>query len=149
MKKKIALILCVLITAMSAGCSSGKTINAQQAVTNLTTEVSYGEVLNAVDYKIFLKRAGIDESIVTDATVYMGSAAVVDTIAVIGTTDTAAVENALKGYIESQKESYASYRPDEVPKLDDAVLRVQDEYVVLCISTDSNAANAAIDAAIN
>ena len=133
---------------ITSACSSGKTLDASAALTNLMSQVTYSEQLEWVDYEIFLKRAGIDTNIVSNATVYMGSAAVVDTIAMIETTDTAAVEESLRSYIESQRASYTSYRPDEVPKLDNAVLNTYGNSVVLCITADNDNAKAAIESAL-
>ena len=47
--------------------------------------------------------------------------------------------------IEQQKASYASYAPQEVPKLDSAVIRVCGDYVIVCVCADNALAAELID----
>ena len=47
-----------------------------------------------------------------------------------------------------QKDSYADYAPDQVPKLDTAVVRTCGEYVIVCVSADNEKAASVVDAYI-
>ena len=38
--------------------------------------------------------------------------------------------------LDNQKRTYESYAPDEVPKLEGAVVRVRDNILVLCVAAD-------------
>jgi hypothetical protein len=48
--------------------------------------------------------------------------------------------------IEQQKASYADYAPNEVPKLDTAVIRVCGVYVIVCVCADNALAEQVLDA---
>lgn len=47
--------------------------------------------------------------------------------------------------IEQQKASYASYAPQEVPKLESAVVKVCGDYVIVCVCADNALAAQVID----
>ena len=91
------------------------------------------------------KRQGVDDSVSVIA--LTGSSAKADEVALFEAKDeTAAGEivNLLKNHIEKQKNDYASYAPNEVPKLDNAVLLQNGKYVALCITSDYKTAESTI-----
>lgn len=47
--------------------------------------------------------------------------------------------------LAQQKESYASYAPQEVPKLDSAVVKTCGDYVIVCVCADNTLAEQLID----
>ena len=49
-------------------------------------------------------------------------------------------EDALEDYLEGQVESNANYRPDEIPKLENAILEDQGESVVLVVAQNTEKA---------
>ncbi|MBO5648638.1 MAG: DUF4358 domain-containing protein [Clostridia bacterium] len=51
------------------------------------------------------------------------------------------IADMLRGYVTYQETQYGSYKPEEVPKLDDAVIVVDGTFVVYVVSTDNAAAN--------
>ena len=99
----------------------------------------FTEELTEVSEDVIVRRYGLDGSDVVYAAGYAGTPAVVDEIAVFETTDTNAVLEAVNARIESQKTNYASYAPDEVPKLEDAVIAAVGDCVVVCVSEDPSA----------
>ncbi len=50
------------------------------------------------------------------------------------------IETALKQRIEKQKDGFRDYVPAEMPKLENAVLVVDGQYVIMCISSNSDKA---------
>ena len=48
----------------------------------------------------------------------------------------AAAKKSAEARLENQKRTYADYAPDEVPKLEGAVVRVRDKVLVVCVAAD-------------
>ena len=47
--------------------------------------------------------------------------------------------SAAEARITSQKDSFATYIPEEVPKLDNAVVETHGRYLIVCVSGQDNA----------
>lgn len=144
-KKYTAAALAAGIIAAAAGCSSGGDIDAAALVNDLTTGVVFDEALTELSPSIAQKRLSLDEGEAEEITAYAGTRAIVDEIAVIKAADVDAVKAKIDAHIAEQTESYQSYRPEEVPKLNDAVVETYGDYVIMCITSDSDAAKAIID----
>ena len=82
----------------------------------------------------------LDSSKIEDSSFYTNTNATAEEIAVIKVNDPAYVQTVIEAYnqrVAEQKEACENYLPDEMPKLNDAVIESQGNYVVLCISMDS------------
>ena len=55
------------------------------------------------------------------------------------------IEDRVRDRIATQKDVYADYRPDEIPKLNNAVVVRRGQFVILFIDGDSKAAQKAVD----
>ena len=62
------------------------------------------------------------------------------------TDQTTAVEKALNGWVESQIEAVRNYQPDEVEKLEHAIVETRGNTVLLAVAADWEKARAAIPA---
>lgn len=143
MKKTISAILSLALAVSLAGCGA-KNINVNELASKLASEGSFAEQLTEVSSDITEKRYGLDETDVEECAAYAGTKAVVDEVAVFKAVNVENVTDAVSKHIDTQKESYASYRPDEVPKLDSNVVKVVGDYVIVCISEDYAQAEAII-----
>lgn len=96
----------------------------------------------------------IDETLYTDAAVYIdASRATAECVCVFTAKDgesLAAVQAALSDYCQTQLEQYRDYRPDEVPKLENALkMKTRGMQTVLAVVPDPAAAETALDAIWN
>lgn len=100
--------------------------------------------LAEIDKTIALTRLyGLDETQIESCSFYTNSNATAEEIAVIKTNSpeyVETVETAFKTRVENQKAACKDYLPDEMPKLDSAVIYINGNYVVLCVSNDNTAA---------
>lgn len=144
MKKKILAVLSITMAAVLAGCGA-KTIDVHEFASSLASEGKFAEQLTEVSSDITEKRYGIEAADVEECAAYAGTKAVVDEVAVFKAANVENVKEQAQKHIETQKDSYSSYRPDEVPKLDDSVVTVSGDYVIVCISEDSSAAKSIIE----
>lgn len=55
------------------------------------------------------------------------------------------IKNRIEDRLEERKEAFESYLPEEVGKIDNKVFRVEGNYVILCISNDTNKVNTLIN----
>ncbi len=116
-------------------------VDALTVAEKLLEEGDFKDNLATVDKGIAMTRLyGLDESIVEDAAFYTNSNATAEEIAVIKVADGASVEQVKKAYetrVESQKDACRDYLPDEMPKLESAVICEYGNYVILCVSADN------------
>lgn len=129
--------------AGSAEIASGNDAKVTDLANTLNSDVEHGETLTELDGAGLGRVYRIDASDVEAAAGYTGSGATVDQISVWKATDEAAADriwDTLRDFLDAQIENYSSYMPDEVPKLEDAVLQRSGEYIALCVSEDPEAA---------
>lgn len=125
--------------AMLLLCACGaKELSAADTASYIVSQCEFSEQLNEISPEITIKRYGLDADIIEECAAYSATNAVVDEVAVFKSSDAEAVMEGVEKHIVSQKELYASYAPDEVKKLDDAVIKVVGDCIILCVSPDAS-----------
>lgn len=148
MKKIIAIISALILSIVClAGCG-GSEIDMTAAANSLLTEVTFAEELQPTSENIALKRLGINETDVESCIAYASTNAVVDEFAVVKATNPEGVESSIRSHIDSQIQTYQSYAPDEVAKLNSAIVQVSGNYVIYVVSSDNSSAQSVVDSII-
>lgn len=136
--KKIVLISLILL--LVSGCGKETTsFNPNDLANELLTEVDFDDELTlfAGDIsKIY------DMPEVEDYLIYIGSGATAEEIAIItlkNSSDEEDVKAALEKRVEEQKQNFANYVPEEVSRLEKSIIKSNEKYVVLCVSSDNQA----------
>lgn len=144
MKKWMALILTgtlMLLSACGAPADAGDAAIDMEALAGRLLESGlFGEGLNQADDGIAEILYNIDGA--SAALVYVASGAVADELAVFEFANETEAQSAIpaaEGRIAAQRESFAGYIPEEVPKLDRAVLETYGRYLVVCVSEGEGA----------
>lgn len=142
MKKFLALVLIMAAAAALAACGgkSGSRMDAQALANELMEKVGFVDELNLISPEMVSKLYGIDNA--QEAYVYMGSGATAEEVAVFKFADEQSAKDGLakaQQRIASQKDSFANYIPEEVARLDNAVIKQSGEYLALCVSEGSTA----------
>lgn len=171
MKKLCVIFLIAAMTGMLAGCGAdtgksaktqeGKNIeNTDEAAPESDVDVQavaddilnggdFKDRLEAVDADMALTRLyNLDASQVDASAFYVNSNATAEEIAVIKVKSddyAETVREAFEARITAQKDACRDYLPDEMPKLETAVIYTGAGCVVLCISNDSGKAEALIE----
>lgn len=147
--KKLLLSIVVIVLSVScfSGCSNTE-IDADVVSNGILNDVSFAEQLQPTSESIALKRLGINDSDVEECIAYTSTNAVVDEFAVIKALNTESVQSAIEEHISTQKQTYSSYAPNEVAKLDSAIVEIAGDYVIYVVSMDNAAAANIIDALI-
>lgn len=140
-KAAAALLAAALVFALAA-CGQEKELklNIDEFGEELYAAGTFGEELYALDESVAQGLYGVDAQ--TRCWVRAGSGATAEELAVFETEDSqaaAALAEKLQARNSDRIESYSSYIPNEVPKLENAVIISGGRYVVLCVATDASA----------
>lgn len=123
-------------------------IDVQVVADGILQGGDFKDNLAAVDTTLALTRVyDLDAGQVEASAFYTNSNATAEEIAVIKTVSADYVDTVKTAYedrIASQKEACRDYLPDEMTKLDAAVIYTNGNYVVLCVSNDSTKAEQVI-----
>ena len=147
MKKFKSIILAgaalVMVFAL-AGCGKKEvTMDVTEVANQLLENITYQDELSSIDLdtaSMFFNFADVD---IVNGAVFESSGATAEEIAVLECADSTAA-NAAKAALETrvadQKESYTDYVPEELVKLDKAVIITNGKYAVLSVSDDPDKA---------
>lgn len=123
-------------------------VAAQTIVDTLQAEGEFSETLAPVDNSMALSRLYVlDSAKIEEALFYTSSGATAEEIVVIKVNDASYMETVKAAFdtrIADQKEAFKDYVPEEVPKLEDAVIYTNGNYAILCVSGDSGKIDSAI-----
>lgn len=133
----------MLIVSLLSGCAGRRDaieIDIHGLSSELLSQIAFVDELNAVGESVIDRIYGIEDYV--QAEVYIGSGATAEEIAVFEFADTESAADGLQlalERIEDQKADYEAYIPEEVKKLDRAVVKRYGRYVVVCVSNSEMA----------
>ena len=147
MKRFISLLLAVLTAATLVACGDkdSATVDAAGLGKALSERVQFDDTMSAVSYDDLKFYLELPEKCEVGA--YMSTGATAEEIFVVqcyNKTDAAAVKVSMQSYLDSQKQEMERYKPEEVARLDNAIFATYGTCVVLCVTNDTDTANAVI-----
>ncbi len=151
MKKFTCVFFAVLFIISAAACSKGEQKSEpdiQSIADELISSDVFIEKLEPIDGDLGEVLYEIDPDDVSEALFYFSSGATAEELSLFKAADKDAAERiaaALERRVELQSNSFASYIPSEVPKLESADIRVFGSTVILCVSSDSETASELLD----
>ncbi len=144
LKRLSCVILAGLMVFSLAACQKSVEIEPKDLADELYKADIYEDQLSEVDSKVALASYGMEKDDVANVYVYFSTGATPEEIAVIECSDNegsqARVQQALNRRVTNQKTSFSDYMPDEVTKLDHAVIKCKGKYAVLCVAKDADKA---------
>ena len=142
-----AALLCLALTACGGGGAVGQTpYDPETAAQALLDSGAFSDALDTVDQDTAAALYGIDADTITGSAVYTSLSAGAEEIAVLVLTDAAAAAlDGLEARVADQKAVLESYQPDEVSKLDSAIVEQRGNSVLLAVAADAEKARAALD----
>ena len=147
-----ALILALAMVFALAGCGSEEKepVDINALGQQLVEAAAFGEPMNALDSAVALGLYGAQEG--TSVAAWAGTGATAEEVAVFDCGSAEAAE-ALVKTLEQRNEvrasQYADYDPEEVPKIENAVLVSGGQYVVLVVAQDPGSAASIASEALN
>lgn len=148
MKKFLAVLAATLLLA-SCGNSKTPDINIDNLAADLVSDVTFVDDLSLIDDSMIGNLYNLQYE---DAVLYLGSGATAEEVAVFACADEAAAKTGLDGakaHIQSQIDSYESYIPEEVKRLEDALVLQEGKYVITVVTEDRDTAQKVIDQYLN
>lgn len=151
MKKIAVLLVAAMLACMMTACGGKEEVydfNVEDLAKALRENIEYEDELTQSRDAVFYMIYGVDESLVKSQCSYFSTNATTEEISVVECVDKDAAETVKKAFeerVESQKKTFESYAPQEVERLDDALITVMGNYVVLCVTSDLDRALYVID----
>ena len=152
MKKKNIFLklaaICSMASVLLLGCGSSSPVSVDTAAltTSLTSDISYDNELSELSEDDITNYVTVEDGV--KGVMYMSSGSTAEEVAVFRAPDEATastMKNNVQEFLNDQKTSFEDYIPEEAQRIDDAVLVVKGNYVILCVSGDSDKAQEIID----
>ncbi|MEG1461137.1 MAG: DUF4358 domain-containing protein [Oscillospiraceae bacterium] len=143
------LAVCLILGVFTACAAPAPKANydLEALSSKISDSAAFSDILSPVNPEIAASFFGYDAADISECKVLCSTGATTEEISLFKCSDEAAAERVLgfaKKRAESQKTAYQSYAPDEVPKIDNAIIRSEGVYVFYIVSTDSTKVEAAI-----
>lgn len=149
MKKTGLLAVLTAGVLLFAGCGGeAKTIDAQALAKSLATEIKYDDTLKELTADEISMLVDLPEDV--DSVMYTGSGSTAEEVGVFTAKDSNQAKETMEDvqkYLDDQADSFQDYVPEETKRIGNAVLEQKNQYVVLCVSGDSDQAKEIIEKA--
>lgn len=146
MKKAVLVVLSFVMVLCFVACGT-KTVDIDAFKKDVTENVEFAVELNKIENSLFSTIYGIELPKNAQCEVWCGSAAAADQFAVFevqNSSETAAVKKSVEELRDALAETYSSYATEQLDKINNAVIRTGDKYVIFIITDDyKNAATLA------
>lgn len=150
MKKISALLLAAAFALLLCSCSGGKTLpDAPTLAESLASGLEFSEEIEDSGAAMAYSFYGVEEAQCKSAALYKGSSASVDEVAVFECVDADSAKAVAALAAERQQylhDGYSNYGPEQVPKIDSAVIKTVGNTVIFCISDSPEKVDSVIKA---
>ncbi len=149
MLRKRWLLFFIMACMLLVGCNKeNKSINIDlnSVSKSLVENIDFKDSLELLDSEIVTMFYEIPDN--TEYILYMGSGATAEELAIFKLDDDQKVEEMIKNiklHIENQIIQFEDYNNEEIKKLENYVIKVKNNYVVLCVTDDIENAKSQID----
>lgn len=148
--KKSAFLFLMIICLLFASCAQNEartSRSAEEICESVLEKVKFYETLEPIDSSMIPLLVGekVNEG-TAKVLMYSGSRACADTLIVIelGSADSEVIRGLLESYVKKQRVNFEDYKPDEMNKIENAVISVTNDRAVLVITDDFQTASEAI-----
>ena len=144
MKKLLLLTMSALF--IFTGCQKkeeSKSVDVSTLADEIVQTKAFDDSLSKTENNVAYMLLNIDSEKINDISCYMNTGATPEMVVVLKANEDykqTAIDS-LKSYINSEKENFESYKPEEVVKIDNMILQEVSDTVVLCVSNKSDKVN--------
>ena len=124
----------LMLFGCGSSTSAGESASAQAE--KIVTELNLTDKMDKVEDRIIKGLFFFEEGTLKDSSVYIANDKSADIVAVFESEDTAAVKERVNTYLATAKEQMQNYYPDEVFKIDNAIVQEAGDKVVLIVTGD-------------
>ncbi|MBQ1459860.1 MAG: DUF4358 domain-containing protein [Oscillospiraceae bacterium] len=147
MKRFFALILVVLLTVFAAGCGENgqQEVDVSALASALAQQVEFEAPMKELTAEQLSNYLTLPEG--AKAAAYMSNGTTAEEVMAVQCADSseaAAVKSAIESFLSDQRAEMERYLPEEVARLENAVLAQKGSCVVLCVTADTDTAESII-----
>ena len=146
----IAIMILVVVGGILVINNTNK--NIQIDIDELAAKImetgAFTDDLAKIDSEMIKDDYGFTNEEIKEIVSYQGSGATSEEIVILQVNDKSnlnSVKEKINTRLTERKEAFESYLPEEVFKIDNNILEVKGNYIIMCISNDSNKVNEAIN----
>lgn len=151
MKNKM-LIICIVVAIIVIGLvmiivkdkNKDIQINIEDLASKIAENNYFEDQLEKVDSEMIMEAYNFSSDEIEKLASYQGSGASSEEIVILQVKDKSklnSVKDKINKRLEERKEAFENYLPKEVGKIENNILRVEGNYIILCISNDNNGVN--------
>lgn len=146
----IAIMILVVVGGILVINNTNK--NIQIDIDELAAKImetgAFTDDLAKIDSEMIKDDYGFTNEEIKEIVSYQGSGATSEEIVILQVNDKSnlnSVKEKINTRLTERREAFESYLPEEVFKIDNNILEVKGNYIIMCISNDSNKVNEAIN----
>lgn len=149
----VAIVVIIAIIGVAILFSTKKgdvdvTINIIELANSLNEAPIFEDTLSIIDKEIILKNYDFNNDMIKDIISYVGSGATAEEILVLEVNnkeDLNEIKTKINDRLEERKINFQNYVPKEVYKLENCILETKGNYLIFCVSNDSDKATEIIN----
>lgn len=144
----VALVAIVGIIILVNNRNSNIQINIEELSAKIVESGAFSDELAKVDSQMVMDDYSFTSDEIKAVVSYQGSGATSEELVILEVNDKSflsSVKNKVNTRLDERKEAFESYLPAEVFKIDNSLLEVKGNYLIMCISNDSNKVNEVIN----
>ena len=138
MKRIFAMTLAILLLLSGCAGTAEQEIDLEAVSTAVAQGNLFSDDMNPAQTDILLMLYGLSQDEVAQVVGYVGSGATAEELT--GADAAAKIAAQVQARVDAQLTSFRDYAPQEVPKLESAVILQKGNFVVLCVCADNAAA---------
>lgn len=134
----LAVAAALLLTLLSA-CGGKKPFEVEPVVETLADSAAFSETLEELSWPVMVRYYGLNEADLEDGRAFGSTGATAEEFAVLIFADEAAAqagEALMKTHVADQLEANRDYRPQDMPKLEKAVVERRENTLLLVVAND-------------
>ncbi len=144
--KRIFSVLLLSVLLLSACAAAPLEIDVTDAAALLRGGVTFADIMSDIDTAMIRRTLALTEDEVVSAAGYVSTGATAEELFVIEIADGSLtkVQAAIDAHMDYMIDGYSDYGPQEVPKLENAVIETHGNYVFICVCDEPSQAKTVI-----
>ncbi len=144
--KRIFSVLLLSVLLLSACAAAPLEIDVTDAASLLRGGVTFADIMSDIDTAMICRIFALTEDEVANAAGYVSTGATAEELFVIEVSDgsLAKVQAAVDAHMDYMINGYSDYGPQEVPKLENAVIETHGNYLFICVCDEPSQAKTVI-----
>ncbi len=144
--KRIISVLLLAVLLLSSCAATPLEIDVIDAAALLRGGVTFVDIMSDMDTVGICRILALTENEVVSAAGYVSTGATAEELFVIEVVDgkLTQVQAAIDAHMDYMIDGYSDYGPQEVPKLENAVIETHDKYIFICVCDEPSQAQTVI-----